>query len=276
MSTRRTGPPSRCGGFTFVELLTVVLVSTVVLLATLGLLHTQTRFYTMESEGAQLEGNLRGAAAVLSAALIGLSTSEWDVLAVSSDSIRIRAIRAGGVICSWRSVSGDIWYGMPSVAGEFIASDSAFAYDVLSDAWTVVAVAAVLTGDSAAAKIPACFYGDSTTATAPEVQVAIRLVGTSDTLKVGAPLSGFEHTTFLLSTRSGSGWAGAPGRDGYREGVGWTPEKIFQEAQQENQPKPGVLGEMQAKVIGKNQAEGWNKHSRIAVFKGYPDEQDQE
>ena len=206
MEPQRTIRPQPNSGFSLVELLIVVAIGSTALFAAMQVVMTQARQYTFGSENSQLEGTLRGSAAILASSLLELSASEGDLIAIESDSVRLRAVRGGGTICSWKSVSGNTWYGLPSVSGELQSGDSAFVYDAASDDWDTALIAAVDTGSVAAATIPACFYGDSTTATAPATKAAIRLSGLSGTAKVGAPVRSFQHTTFALRNSGDAGW----------------------------------------------------------------------
>lgn len=206
MTCARGSVPRCRGGFTLVEMLIAVVVGSVVVLAALQAIVTHTRLYTLHSASGEVEGNLRAAASVLTSAFLELSATDGDVIAVAADTVRIRAVTGAGLICSWRSISGNIWYGLPSMSGVFEVDDSVFAYGLDSDTWNTVAIAAADTGAAAASKIPACFYGDSTTSTAPATEVALRLNGLTDTLMVGAPLRSFEHTTFALTNRGGVAW----------------------------------------------------------------------
>ena len=196
----------RRDGFTIVEMLTVIVIGSVVLLSAFQVIITQTRLHTVQSARAEVEGNLRSAASVLRNAFLELSVTEGDVIVVASDTVKIRRVKGAGVICSWKSISGSIWYGLPSMSGEFEVSDSVFAYGMGSDSWGTATIADVATGTDATSKIPACFYGDSTTATAPATKVALGLSGMTDTLMVGAPIRSFEHTTFALVNRGSVAW----------------------------------------------------------------------
>ena len=201
-----TSKASSRAGFTLPEMLTVVSLGSLIVISALQVITTQTRLYTVESESSQLRGSLRAAASVVANAIFELSASEGDLIAAAPDSIRMRAAVAGGILCSWTSVSDSIWYGLPSVSGEFVANDSVFVYGVSDDSWSIGQLAAVDTGTAATSRIPACFYGDSTTSTAPATEAAVRITGITDTLTVGAPIRAFEHTTFALRERSNSGW----------------------------------------------------------------------
>ncbi len=202
---RGCGHGSRVG-FTIVEMLTVIAVGSVILLAAIQVIITQTRLHTVHTARAEVEGNLRAAASLLGNAFLELSASEGDVIAVASDTVTIRATKAAAVVCSWKSVSGSIWYGLPSMSGEFEVNDSVFTYGVDSDSWGTATIADVATGTDATSKIPACFYGDSTTSTAPATEVALGFSGMTDTLMVGAPIRSFEHTTFALVNRGSVAW----------------------------------------------------------------------
>ena len=193
-------------GFTIVEMLTAITVGSVMLLGALQVVMTQTRLHTVQAATTEVKSNLRAAASLLVDAFLELSPTEGDVMAVGSETVTIRAARGAGVICSWKSISGSHWYGFSSVSGEFEVGDSVFTYGVDSNSWATAAIQDIETGTDATTKIPACFYGDSTTATAPAIKVALNFSGITDTLMVGAPVRSFEHTTFALVNQGSVAW----------------------------------------------------------------------
>ena len=145
---------SREAGFTLVELTIVVVISTIALIAIYQTLITQERTYRYQSAAIDAQGTSRMALSVIAAELREISASAGqtagfggtDLLMATRDSLRIRAFRKVGIICSTIAAGAgqvDVW-----VPGELFADrdrilyyqpgstntldDDAFAQDTLS------------------------------------------------------------------------------------------------------------------------------------------------
>ena len=111
---------SREAGFTLVELTIVVVISTIALIAIYQTLITQERTYRYQSAAIDAQGTSRMALSVIAAELREISASAGqtagfggtDLLMAARDSLRIRAFRKVGIICSTISAGAgqvDVW-----------------------------------------------------------------------------------------------------------------------------------------------------------------------
>jgi prepilin-type N-terminal cleavage/methylation domain-containing protein len=87
-------------GFTLVELMIALVLLGIVSAAVYQVLISDQRIYQAQTQRIDLQQNIRAAATILPAEFRVLNASDGDILAMSSDSIRIRAMRAFGIICS--------------------------------------------------------------------------------------------------------------------------------------------------------------------------------
>ncbi|HEX7089570.1 MAG TPA: prepilin-type N-terminal cleavage/methylation domain-containing protein [Longimicrobiales bacterium] len=89
------------GGFTLVELLVVVVIGALILGATYQVLAVQERSYRQQSAVINTQQTMRDAVAVLESELREISPGGGDLLMMTPDSLRFRAYRAAGFICSF-------------------------------------------------------------------------------------------------------------------------------------------------------------------------------
>lgn len=113
----------KCGnaeaGFTLVELTVVVVISSLALLAIYETLITQERTYRYQTAAITAQGTTRTGLSLLASEMREISASAGtsasmagsDLLATSRDSVRIRAFRKVGIVCSFDRVVGtvDVW-----------------------------------------------------------------------------------------------------------------------------------------------------------------------
>ena len=121
-----TGP--RQGGFTLTELIVVTVVGAILIAATLQVLVTNQRVYT--ALNAQIQGTqtIRGALEVLSSELREISPSGGDILAMDTDSLRIRGVRGVGLICHDTASGVAVWR-VFKIGEGFASGDSVRVFD---------------------------------------------------------------------------------------------------------------------------------------------------
>lgn len=116
-------------GFTLVELTVVVVISSLALLAIYETLITQERTYRYQTAAISAQGTTRMGLSLLAAEMREISASAGasanmsgsDLLAASRDSVRFRAFRKVGIVCSFNRLLGtmDVWVrGTPFVRGD--------------------------------------------------------------------------------------------------------------------------------------------------------------
>ena len=200
---RRVIPAGR-GGFTLVELLVTLAVASLLAAGAFTILGSQVALYTVQSAKLGTQVSLRTGASMLSWAIQEASATGGDLTTLGTNSVTMRAVHAGGIICS----TSTQWLGIHDVSGQFAASDSVLIYSIQDDEWNIVTVAATDTTTSGLfTKTPDCFWGDTTNAPNPEV--AIDLGGSStiiDSLLVGSPIRAFHPVQFGLEEVSGRYW----------------------------------------------------------------------
>jgi prepilin-type N-terminal cleavage/methylation domain-containing protein len=193
-------------GFTLVELLVVVVLGSFLVLATYQVLVTNTRVYAVNGARAQGQQTLRGGMDILSNELREISTPGGDLLTMNSNSITIRAQRAFGVVCAVNYLATPVELTAFKLGPAFQAGDSAFIYhdndpDLSSDdEWHLGTISAV---DSTAV----CQGSTAQVLTVPFVGTAAAAVD-PDSVRVGAPVRGFEVLTYGEYTVDGDSYLG--------------------------------------------------------------------
>ncbi len=187
-----------------VELLVTIVVASLLASAAFTILSSQVALYTVQGAKLETQVSLRTGAGMLSWAIQEASATGGDLTTLGTNSVTLREVHAGGIICSTSAQ----WLGIYSVSGQFAASDSVLTYSIQNDDWNIVTVAATDTTTSGLAiKTPDCFWGDTTNAPNPEV--AIDLAGSSaiiDNLLVGSPIRAFHPVQFGLEEVNGRYW----------------------------------------------------------------------
>src|SRR5690606_3944729 len=89
----------RRGGLTIVELLVVAVLGALVVTAAYQVLITNQRTYTAQNAQIQGQQTVRAGLDVLFGELRELSRAGGDVLAIASDSVKVRAGRNFGLVC---------------------------------------------------------------------------------------------------------------------------------------------------------------------------------
>ena len=187
-----------------VELLVTIVVASVLAAGAFAILGSQVALYTVQSAKLGTQVTLRTGASMLSWAIQEASATGGDLTILGTNSLTMRAVHAGGIICS----TSTQWLGIHDVSGQFAASDSVLIYSIQDDEWSIVTVAATDTTTSGLfTKTPDCFWGDTTNAPNPEVAIDLGGPPTNvDSLLVGSPIRAFHPVQFGLEEVGGRYW----------------------------------------------------------------------
>jgi prepilin-type N-terminal cleavage/methylation domain-containing protein len=193
-------------GFTLVELLIVTVLGGIVLLAALQILITNQRTYTAQTAVISNQQNARLALEVLFNELREVSPAGGDILAMSSDSVRIRLMRKFSVVCEVWDHSGQPEYLVMNLPGrKFETNDSVFVFadnnekDDDDDVWIQAQVTASDTTE-------ACPQ-----ASEPATELTFNGQGalfTTDSVGIGGPVRSYQTFTFGLTNFAGDPYLG--------------------------------------------------------------------
>ena len=190
-------------GFTLIELIVVTVLSSLVVGAVLGTLTANQRTYTALNATIAGQQTTRMTVEVLFAELREISAAGGDILAMTSDSLRVRLMRKFSVVCETN------WTGQPQLtvirlgigSNAFATGDSVFVYadndesDENDDAWISARITAV----------------DTSGVTCPQTGGPgdrLRFNGqtalfSADSVGLGAPVRSYKRYTFATSTLLG-------------------------------------------------------------------------
>ena len=195
-------------GFTLVELLIVAVLGGLVVAATYQVLLTQQRIYTANTAQIQDQQTLRAGMAILSGELREISTQGGDLPTMSSQGLRIRTMRAFGLVCVVQPGLAPPRITVKRVDRWFEAGDSLFIfYDNDTE----------LTGDDVwHSKVSSHVDTTATCSGGDEAQV-MHIPGLSssgDSVRVGAPVRTYRTFTYGI-LQDGGDWflARAEGSD---------------------------------------------------------------
>lgn len=196
---------SSAHGFTMIELLVYVVLALIVLGAAFNVFIAQSGQHGLHRETMDARETLRGAAALLTAEMRGLSASRGDLYAIAPQSITLRSPQGSGVICV-KHVSQPR-YGVWQVSGTFqaTADDSALVYSVSTGAWNSVKIDQVW--DPPSGGISTCAWPG---AVPPDVVPQVVVSAPSDTagVTVGSGFRVFRRTEFGMFQQDGRWWLG--------------------------------------------------------------------
>lgn len=192
-------------GFTMVELLVVTVLGLIVLLAAMTILITNQRTYTAQNAVIQGQQATRMALEVLINELREVSPPGGDILAMSSDSVRVRLMRKFSLVCeNWDGTGQPNQTVLKLPGRRFEANDSVFVfadndeYDDDDDVWIQARVTAADTTVS-------CPAGEPGTLLTFNGQASLF---NADSVGLGAPVRSFDRFTFGLTTYSGDPYLG--------------------------------------------------------------------
>jgi prepilin-type N-terminal cleavage/methylation domain-containing protein len=206
-------------GFTMVELLVALVLLGLVSAALYRVLVNNQRLYFAQTQRIDLSQNIRAATNILPAEFRELDAFDGDILAMSADSIRIRAMRWLSFVCVTPGLPGAFTMtvrggrtGLPMYFGarDIAASDGLLIYldgdpTTRTDDYWVPATITVL-GGAGAATCPAA--GAVTAAQQPATQITFNgtfIAGTNvaNAIPMGAPVRGYETVTYRLFQPAG-------------------------------------------------------------------------
>lgn len=168
-------------GFTLAEIAVALALGGLVLLGAGRLLLIQKRLYHELGQRTDLSDNLRAAADILAGDLWSLDASDGDILALGSDSIRIRAEREFAVVCAGTAVTLVLKAEQMFGVRDFQAGDSILVRGSTDSAWGTGLV-------RSSPRHAAC--PDSSAGSVVDVDLGGRAV------PPGTPIRGFEILTY--------------------------------------------------------------------------------
>ena len=188
-------------GFTLVELIIVTVLGALLISATLQILITNQRTYT--AQNAQIQGRqaMRGVLAVLSSELREISPAGGDLLAMNTDSLRIRVARSLGLICNDTTL-GTTSFRVMKIGDWFAAGDSVHVFadnngeSMTDDDWITTRISSIDTTS-------ACGSND-----AQLVTFANSTLFSADSVSSGAEVRSFEHYSYGLMEDGGEYYLG--------------------------------------------------------------------
>jgi prepilin-type N-terminal cleavage/methylation domain-containing protein len=198
-------------GFTIVELLVVVILGTLALMATYQVLATSTRIFAVNGARAQGQQLLRGGLDVLVGELREISPIEGDLIEMGSDSLTFRAQRTFGVSCAVDYSASPVEITAYQVGPHFQANDSVFVLHdndperVSDDEWFGGVVSSVdptaTCSDGSPAQVLSIPFLRTTATKVPP-----------DSVRIGAPVRGFEAYTYGQVSYEGETYLGRRAR----------------------------------------------------------------
>lgn len=201
-------------GFTLVELIVVTVLGALLIGATLEVLITNQKTYT--AQNAQIMGQqaTRAVLGVLMAELREVSPEGGDLVAMASDTLRIRVARRLGLICNdtargvrtFRAIKVGDWILDEDSVHVFADNDGTSMSD---DNWLTTRVTDTDTTTTCGTNFDAQYLTFADPGT-PDF--------TTDSVSSGAEVRVFEHYTYGLMTRSGVSYLGRRASGG-----NWTP-----------------------------------------------------
>ncbi len=178
-------------GFTVIELLVVAVVGSVVVGSIYKVLQTNQRNYTVQTAQVSNQQTVRAGLEVLSSELREMSSTGGDILGIGSDSIRFRAMRKLGLVCSINRATTPLEVVVRTVGDKFEQEERVYVFadddpDTGSDDQWIVGKIGVPDNDEA--NCP-----DGTTGQ----HIQVYWVPT-DLVQIGAPLRSFRSYTYGL------------------------------------------------------------------------------
>ena len=195
-------------GFTMIELIVALVLLAVVSTALYRVLVNNQRLYMAQTQRIDLSQNIRAASAILPAEFRELDASEGDILAMSSDSVYIRAMRWLGFLCNTPDLAAinnvslivrggalgqPLFFGARSPS----SSDSLFIYydgnqaSRTDDFWAIGGIIAAPNGQN-------CDDGTNGQRVLTDVKLLGLGLPVTGAITLGAPVRGWERVTYKL------------------------------------------------------------------------------
>ena len=200
--------PAATRGMTLLELLISLVVGLVALAAVYSVLTQQSKEYLLHREDIDVTETLRGAATLLTSE-IQHAKANRDLVAISSDSLKLRSFQNAGVLCVRNTATPSpirfgVW--LPSGLSSSGPDDSTFLYRPSKSDWMRAKVTQVWTSGLPAGTTPCSWTGGAATTRA--VELAFYAAGDTAGVRVGSAIRGFRMTTYSLVTSGGRLWLG--------------------------------------------------------------------
>jgi hypothetical protein len=174
------------------------------------------RIYQAQTQRVDLQQNIRAAATILPAELRELDAFDGDIYAMGPDSIRIRAMRQFGIMCTVPVLNGGAVTGKTLVLRNemlfsmrpFAVGDSVMVFNEGNDGtrnddgWAVGRVTAA----PAAVNCPDVPPRAGTQLSVDFAAFAAPIVNAANAIPVGAPVHGFETVTYKLYQAADGLW----------------------------------------------------------------------
>jgi type II secretory pathway pseudopilin PulG len=204
-------------GFTIAELLVAMVMFGLIGVTITKVLLTDQRLYQAQTQRVDLQQNLRSAVDMLNAELRQLDASEGDIVAMGSDSIKIRAMRQLGFICQIPTLGGSLT-GLTMVLRGYGPGDTLFfgsrnfsvnrdslmvyyegsTFTRTDDTWLPARLTAVAAQNCPNGSAGQRLTFTIATLTTPQANVA-------GNITVGSPVWGYEHNVVYRSFQSTDG-----------------------------------------------------------------------
>lgn len=211
-------------GFTLIEVMVALVLLGMVSAAIYQVLISDQRIYQSQTQRIDLQQNIRAAVTILPAEFRVLDAFDGDILGMSSDSIRVKAMRVLGVLCDTSApfLGGALTLRTVTIrnallfgARPFTVGDSLLIYyegnpaSRNDDSWVRGDLTAIAAANCAGDNRPGTKLTTSLRAfTLPQQNLA-------GNIPLGSPVWGFETTTYKLYQESDGKWY-----LGLRSGVG--------------------------------------------------------
>lgn len=195
-------------GFTLTELIIVTVLGSLLIMAALQILITNQRTYTAQTAQIQGQQSTRAAMEVLFGELREISAQGGDIVAMSSGSLTVRAMRKFGPVCAVSTDDPPVLTVL-KVGDWFEAGDSVFVFadnkttTSGDDAWITAKISSVDTTKSCGTQdgVDLSFAGQSA-------------LFTADSVRTGAPVRSFTRYKYALMTLDGDTYLGRTDTDG--------------------------------------------------------------
>jgi prepilin-type N-terminal cleavage/methylation domain-containing protein len=206
MPVRRPVPLVRArAGFTLIEIMISLVVGLLVLGGVYGLMITQGRGFGKQREVIDVRETSRDAIGLLAWDLRHAASGQSPLLVMGTNTVTLRSPQGLGVVCGKHLTLAR--YGLWKTAGtiQATADDSALVYQVGSNSWKALRIAAV--GTPAAMGVATCAWPG---ARVPDMVIELTVTAVADTalLKIGAPLRNFRRVEYAEYSLNGRWWLG--------------------------------------------------------------------
>lgn len=205
MSRLRSGPVRGVRGFTIVELMINLVIVGVVLTAIYQLVISQNRLYVKQREVEDVRTTLRSVANLLAFELRQTSVSNGDLYQTSAESLTVRSIQGGGVVC--RKHGSQPRLALYATSGDIQAQapDSLLIYARNLSQWLPMKVTTIWTSGGDPSH---CAWDGGSSVPADMTMQVDPGAAPIDSVRVGDPVRAFRRTRYGIFERDGRWWLG--------------------------------------------------------------------